>query len=279
MASEVTSLGAHTDLWRPSEGDLSSMVDRFGWRRLFPPMRKAWNTLGTVKPEVAAATGLSSDVRIICGAHDFERLACAASPVSARAVHRDLDRHLGHHHGRGRNGAARSRSRHAGQCRRARRAGADSALHGRARIWRFLRATCRPTRTKQTSAPSSLLACSPCPRSPTRAARSLRVKVVIGGHPPDGAKSARGARDPLLGVDDRAYAPAPRSAGRPYRRRRFRPLAGLRRRARQAHGRPAGCDRAGERRRCSRRRDARPLGCAPSAAGARAGICLGPART
>ncbi len=33
-------------------------------------MRKAWDTLGTVKPEVAAATGLSSDVRIICGAHD-----------------------------------------------------------------------------------------------------------------------------------------------------------------------------------------------------------------
>jgi L-fuculokinase len=70
MASEVTSLGAHTDLWRPTEGDLSSMVDRLGWRRLFPPMRKAWDTLGTLKPEIAAATGLSADVRIICGAHD-----------------------------------------------------------------------------------------------------------------------------------------------------------------------------------------------------------------
>jgi L-fuculokinase len=70
MASEVTSLGAHTDLWRPNEGDLSSMVDRLGWRRLFPPMRKAWDTLGTLKPEVALATGLQPDVRIICGAHD-----------------------------------------------------------------------------------------------------------------------------------------------------------------------------------------------------------------
>jgi L-fuculokinase len=70
MASEVTSLGAHTDLWRPNEGDLSSMVDTLGWRRLFPPMRKAWDTLGTLKPEVADATGLSADVRIICGAHD-----------------------------------------------------------------------------------------------------------------------------------------------------------------------------------------------------------------
>jgi L-fuculokinase len=70
MASEATSLGAHTDLWRPKDGDLSSMVDKLGWRRFFPPMRKAWDTLGTVKPEVAAATGLSSNARIICGAHD-----------------------------------------------------------------------------------------------------------------------------------------------------------------------------------------------------------------
>ena len=70
MASEATSLGAHTDLWRPNEGDLSSMVDKLGWRRLFPPMRKAWDTLGTLKPEIAAATGLSPNVRVICGAHD-----------------------------------------------------------------------------------------------------------------------------------------------------------------------------------------------------------------
>ena len=69
-ATEFTAMGAHTDLWRPNEGDLSSMVDKLGWRRLFPPMRKAWDTLGTLKPEVAAATGLSPDVRILCGAHD-----------------------------------------------------------------------------------------------------------------------------------------------------------------------------------------------------------------
>jgi sugar (pentulose or hexulose) kinase len=70
MASEATSLGAHTDLWHPGQGDLSSMVDTLGWRRLFPPMRKAWDTLGTLRPEVVTATGLSPDVRIICGAHD-----------------------------------------------------------------------------------------------------------------------------------------------------------------------------------------------------------------
>jgi sugar (pentulose or hexulose) kinase len=69
-ASEVTSLGAHTDLWRPTEGRLSSMVDKLGWRRLFPPMRNAWDTLGTLRPEVAAATGLAPETRVVCGAHD-----------------------------------------------------------------------------------------------------------------------------------------------------------------------------------------------------------------
>ena len=131
MASEATSLGAHTDLWRPGQGDLSSMVDRLGWRRLFPPRRKAWDTLGTLKPEVATATGLQPNVRIICGAHDFQRFPCAASPVAARAVHGHLDRDMGHHHGGRRNGAARSQGRHAGERRCARRAGADRALYGR----------------------------------------------------------------------------------------------------------------------------------------------------
>jgi L-fuculokinase len=70
MATEVTSIASHTDLWRPNEGRLSSMVDKLGWRRLFPPLRKAWETLGTLRPEVAAATGLAPEVRVICGAHD-----------------------------------------------------------------------------------------------------------------------------------------------------------------------------------------------------------------
>src|SRR5579863_4426606 len=69
-ATEFTSIGSHTDLWRPMEGRLSSLVDKLGWRRLFPRMRKAWDTLGALKPEIAAATGLAPTVRVICGAHD-----------------------------------------------------------------------------------------------------------------------------------------------------------------------------------------------------------------
>jgi L-fuculokinase len=70
MASEVTSIAAHSDLWRPMEGRLSSMVEQLGWTHLFPTLRRAWETLGTLRPEVAAATGLSPDVRVVCGAHD-----------------------------------------------------------------------------------------------------------------------------------------------------------------------------------------------------------------
>jgi len=82
MASEVTSLGAHTDLWRPNEGRLSSLVEKRGWTRLFPPLRRAWETLGALKPEVAAATGLSPSVRIVCGAHDSN--ASLAPHLAAR---------------------------------------------------------------------------------------------------------------------------------------------------------------------------------------------------
>jgi sugar (pentulose or hexulose) kinase len=70
MATEVTLLGAHTDLWRPREGRLSSLVEKQGWTRLFSPLRRAWETLGPLKPEIAAATGLSPSVRVVCGAHD-----------------------------------------------------------------------------------------------------------------------------------------------------------------------------------------------------------------
>lgn len=69
-ASEVTSLGCHTDLWRPAEGSYSSLVERQGWSPLFPPRRDAWARLGTLRPELAADTGLPADCEIVCGIHD-----------------------------------------------------------------------------------------------------------------------------------------------------------------------------------------------------------------
>ncbi|NNG04876.1 MAG: hypothetical protein HKM95_12355 [Inquilinus sp.] len=69
-ATEVTSLGAQTHLWAPLANDYSSLVDSQGWRRLFPPMRKAWDVLGPVAAEVAAATGLPAVTPVLCGIHD-----------------------------------------------------------------------------------------------------------------------------------------------------------------------------------------------------------------
>lgn len=69
-ASEVTSLGCHTDLWRPAEGRWSSLVEARGWESLFPERRDAWARLGRITPELAARTGISADCEIVCGIHD-----------------------------------------------------------------------------------------------------------------------------------------------------------------------------------------------------------------
>ena len=69
-ASEVTSLGCHTDLWQPSRQQYSSLVERMGWSRLFPPLRPAWAPLNRLKPELAELTGLPADCRVLCGIHD-----------------------------------------------------------------------------------------------------------------------------------------------------------------------------------------------------------------
>ena len=69
-ATEVTSLGAHSHLWRPREGRFSDLVRRRGWLERMPPLRHAWETLGPIRPELAAATGLPADCRVLTGIHD-----------------------------------------------------------------------------------------------------------------------------------------------------------------------------------------------------------------
>jgi len=70
MASEVTSLGCHTDLWNPAASDYSSLVDTEGWRDLFPPLRRAATCLGPILPDIAARTGLAPVTPVHCGIHD-----------------------------------------------------------------------------------------------------------------------------------------------------------------------------------------------------------------
>ncbi|WP_309083418.1 FGGY-family carbohydrate kinase [Chelativorans sp.] len=87
LASEVTSLGCHTDLWNPEGGKFSSLVERMGWGENFPPLRSARDILGPILPEVAARTGLDPATPVLCGIHDsnaslFPHLLWREAPFS-----------------------------------------------------------------------------------------------------------------------------------------------------------------------------------------------------
>jgi sugar (pentulose or hexulose) kinase len=69
-AGEATSLGCHTDLWDPLRQHYSSLVERMGWQPLMPPLRPASAVLGTLRPDVAAATGLPPACEVLSGIHD-----------------------------------------------------------------------------------------------------------------------------------------------------------------------------------------------------------------
>ncbi|MBR0724386.1 sugar kinase [Bradyrhizobium manausense] len=68
--SEVTTLGAHTDLWTPRQGRVSSLAKALGVDHLLPPLRRAFDPLGPIKPDIAAATGLAPETPVFCGIHD-----------------------------------------------------------------------------------------------------------------------------------------------------------------------------------------------------------------
>ena len=69
-ASEITTLAAQTHLWNPAVGDFTGIVRRRGWDRLIPPRRNAWDVLGTIRPDLAAAHGLPVGLALLCGVHD-----------------------------------------------------------------------------------------------------------------------------------------------------------------------------------------------------------------
>lgn len=76
-ATEVTSLGCHTDLWWPESGRPSAMAERRGWAALLAPVRPAPSVLGTLTPAWQARTGLPG-LAIHCGLHDSNAALLAA---------------------------------------------------------------------------------------------------------------------------------------------------------------------------------------------------------
>ena len=69
-ASEVSSLGCHSDLWRPREARFSGLAVKAGWAERFAPLRLAADVLGPIRRDLADETGISRDCIIYCGAHD-----------------------------------------------------------------------------------------------------------------------------------------------------------------------------------------------------------------
>ncbi len=69
-ASEATSLACHTDLWLPAKNAPSDLVGALGLQGRVPPLAPAWTSLGPLRPEIAAATGLKRDARVLSGVHD-----------------------------------------------------------------------------------------------------------------------------------------------------------------------------------------------------------------
>lgn len=78
VASEISSLGSHTDLWAPLTGDWSSMATRRGWADRFAPLAEASAVLGVSDGPVARAAGLANSVPVLCGAHDSNAALHAA---------------------------------------------------------------------------------------------------------------------------------------------------------------------------------------------------------
>lgn len=70
VATDVTSLGCHTDLWNPNEGEFSTLTATLGVTEKIAPPRQPADLLGPVLPSVAQHTGLSHDTPVHCGIHD-----------------------------------------------------------------------------------------------------------------------------------------------------------------------------------------------------------------
>ncbi len=70
LATDVTSLGCHTDLWNAYEGNFSPLVDQLGIRDLMAPAKKCSEVIGTITDDIAAQTGIVRGTTVRVGIHD-----------------------------------------------------------------------------------------------------------------------------------------------------------------------------------------------------------------
>jgi sugar (pentulose or hexulose) kinase len=69
-ASEITSLGCHTDLWNFETDLYSSLVLRQGWLEKMPDVRLASDVLGLLKPDFCKELALKPRIPVHVGIHD-----------------------------------------------------------------------------------------------------------------------------------------------------------------------------------------------------------------
>lgn len=70
IACDVTSIGCHTDLWKPGAGTFSDLIHTLDIADKMAPVRQSTDILGTLLAQVAIATGLRPDTPVSCGIHD-----------------------------------------------------------------------------------------------------------------------------------------------------------------------------------------------------------------
>ncbi len=88
-ASEVTSLGCHTDLWNPLTGEASALAERRGWAARLAPLRGAGDILGTLTPAWVAAHRPARRHRSPLRAARFERSAACGTRLCRKSQTRN----------------------------------------------------------------------------------------------------------------------------------------------------------------------------------------------
>jgi len=86
-AVELTSLGCHSDLYRPVGREPSALARRRGWADRLAPLRAAGDVLGLVRSDIAERTGLARSVRVHVGLHDSNAALLAARGFPEIAGH------------------------------------------------------------------------------------------------------------------------------------------------------------------------------------------------
>ena len=93
--TEISSMACQTHLLDTRAQAPSKMARELGWDRLFPRMAKAWETIGTLKPEFRGP-GFRGGGNVLGGVHDSTANFMRYVAAGPRPLHAGFDRHVEH---------------------------------------------------------------------------------------------------------------------------------------------------------------------------------------